>query len=664
MKFVLFFTIFSTLVQATNWNLPYPRTFCQNWGTGTAEIFTNLDMVVMAPNQGLAQKVRLLKPDIILLPTRDWNVGGAVDTLHDVWKLKYASGKVVIPYPNAPENILANHTDLSPLYFGKRYNQAGPDHLAMTDFLTWDGVATDGCWADNIYAANPDSVDFNVNGVAEKAEHPENPNFVNDEWRKGWISFFKNLRSQMPADKVITVNNGGTFFNGDSILNGMMIECLPIFSDAENTLACFDTWYKKPPTPKVFYIDVNLEGDCSGVGLMPTNYQAVRYGVATALMGGAYIGVTEVFHYYFHFYDEFAAELGFKKVSDKHYYALDQNFKVAFFDSGMAILHESSTSHLIRDSELRFLPWYDGPYYFFQGNQDPQRNNGSRFDSLLMSGGGLYGDGVVLLKRPQVVMTDIVVDNSAQSTTPGSTPAGFRTTADWLNGDNTSGGDYYCNRYNNSTYTGIQYAYRYINPGDGSKWARFKPTLNVAGNYEVWEWHGYHGSTAQMASNIPYEIVNGLGDTLRGTLNQQSNSGKWNYLATVNFASGQKGEVYFFNNANGVIMADAVKFIEKIPDPVAIESAVSALNIKPLLSCFPNPVHSQMRISYSVIRSEPLQIKLLDLAGRTRAILFDARGESGEQIFYWDAKHVPAGIYILQLTGQTQKQIIPIIILK
>ncbi|MFN7140932.1 MAG: family 10 glycosylhydrolase, partial [Limisphaerales bacterium] len=66
--------------------------------------------------------------------------------------------------------------------------------------------------------------------------------------------------------------------------------------------------------------------------------------------------------------------------------------------------------------------------------------------------------------------------------------------------------------------------YRYKGPGTGSAYLQFTPNIQVAGKYDVYEWHS-QGSNRTTAAPI---VVNYSGGSQTVTLNQQSNGGKWN----------------------------------------------------------------------------------------------------------------------------------------
>ncbi|UCD30037.1 MAG: hypothetical protein JSV03_06055 [Planctomycetota bacterium] len=91
--------------------------------------------------------------------------------------------------------------------------------------------------------------------------------------------------------------------------------------------------------------------------------------------------------------------------------------------------------------------------------------------------------------------------------------------------------------------------------------AIWTPDIKVAGNYEVFMWHGDdpnydHANNAQIT-------INYSGGSKTVTVDQQKNIGKWNSLGTYKFAKGTKGNIVLNNKANGNVVADAVKLVCK-----------------------------------------------------------------------------------------------------
>jgi hypothetical protein len=98
---------------------------------------------------------------------------------------------------------------------------------------------------------------------------------------------------------------------------------------------------------------------------------------------------------------------------------------------------------------------------------------------------------------------------------------------------------------------------RWKGAGDGTATATWTPTVSRAGNYEVYAWWT---ATTNRATDAPY-IINYNGGTVTIDVNQQVNGGQWNLLDTVPFAQGTSGTVVLTDDANGLVIADAIKLV-------------------------------------------------------------------------------------------------------
>ena len=116
--------------------------------------------------------------------------------------------------------------------------------------------------------------------------------------------------------------------------------------------------------------------------------------------------------------------------------------------------------------------------------------------------------------------------------------------------------------YWNSATTSDEYndetKWIYYSP-DGDATATFTPKILKAGKYEVYEWHGADPQQDH-ATDAPYTI-NYAGGSKTIKINLDENIGKWNLLGTFRFKAGTSGNVTISNNANGNVVADAIKFV-------------------------------------------------------------------------------------------------------
>ena len=99
---------------------------------------------------------------------------------------------------------------------------------------------------------------------------------------------------------------------------------------------------------------------------------------------------------------------------------------------------------------------------------------------------------------------------------------------------------------------------RFIDAGTGLCKATWTPDIPAAGNYSV---HVWWTTNPNRATDAPYTIYyDGGSQTI--DVNQQVNGSQWNQLGTASFpfAAGTSGYVVLSDDANGQVIADAVKF--------------------------------------------------------------------------------------------------------
>src|SRR5215831_18320621 len=107
-----------------------------------------------------------------------------------------------------------------------------------------------------------------------------------------------------------------------------------------------------------------------------------------------------------------------------------------------------------------------------------------------------------------------------------------------------------------SGFYGADYLFR--TPGDGSSSVTWPfPSSAAAGRYSVFaQWSG----GPNRASNASYQVNSGSG-AANVSVNQKTNSGSWQPLGTFDFAPNKGQGVVLTDKADGVVVADAVRFV-------------------------------------------------------------------------------------------------------
>ena len=101
--------------------------------------------------------------------------------------------------------------------------------------------------------------------------------------------------------------------------------------------------------------------------------------------------------------------------------------------------------------------------------------------------------------------------------------------------------------------------------------ATWTPAIAASGNYRVYaKWTAH----ANRATDATYTVVHASGST-PVTVNQQTNGGQWNLLGTFAFTAGASGRIELTDQANGYVIADAIKLV---PEGAAPNSASWPLN--------------------------------------------------------------------------------------
>ncbi|MCX7919919.1 MAG: polysaccharide deacetylase family protein [bacterium] len=150
-----------------------------------------------------------------------------------------------------------------------------------------------------------------------------------------------------------------------------------------------------------------------------------------------------------------------------------------------------------------------------------------------------------------------IIDNSA-SNSRGT----FTSTGSWFSAE-TAGAGFY-GAYGSNYY--------YSNPGAG-RTAMWTPNLLIPGLYRVYAWWDTSTADINRASNAPYTIGY-AGGTTTVYVDQRQIGFQWRLLGTYPFSAGTTGYVRLTDTANGVVIADAIKFIHDSVIPVELSEFV------------------------------------------------------------------------------------------
>ena len=577
-------------------NHRYPRIASFQWGGATPDWYARFDLMdTGAGDPGLARAIKALNPNIVILPTRDWNAGPGSynEEVPDEWKTRHADGSYVKLYSDF-DNYM-DLTDFCPPaksgpWAGKRYNEiVAAWHLSKIDLNVHDGIATDGLW--NSPQSAEGDIDFDRNGVNDFKEQGKGDEWISTQITNGINKILADLRRRMGPDKAILINSGGMHTFGWENTNGMLKEHSVFFyslGDVDYNLGTYHDFMRQAPQPHVLLIDGETSpGVPNHDETIPrNNFRHMRFWLGFTLLGDGYFSFSPPEeHMYTIWYDEFELDLGYPTTDAERIRsgAGDAGgLWVRFFDNGVVVFNGTGAPQNVSNSDLARLRGYAGPYYHFRGGQDPAVNNGARFTGETIAGetGKIHdaeqavtGTSLILLKSPKEVVSDIIIDNWHHATSPGSYQAEL--TGRWNglpNNFDQSGGGHYTLRdrhFEDPNDAATLVGYATTNKGDGSNTALFRPTVGLAGNYEIFEWHGYLGGSpaaVREATNVKYKIKHSGGEKIV-VVDQSQNSGRWNSLGVYYLTTGQQAQITFDNNADGPVMADAIKFAFRGSDP-------------------------------------------------------------------------------------------------
>lgn len=392
----------------------------------------------------------------------------------------------------------------------------------------------------------------------------------------------RKIRQAWPEG--IHIVNAATGFNHSYDLNGLMFEDYPAFdADFEaGVQEIVKDWTSKAQQPHLLIMNQRSRDDEAvedKSNAVADFWGRMRYATALSLLfDETYVmfnfGIEGSPHWATNWwFDEYSVDIG-TPTGDA--YALPNGVYAREFTNGIALVNTTFQPQTVSATAL------DRTYYRFLGGQRPDWNDGREFTSVNLDGwsmngldgrwGKPVGDGIILVSSPQkVVVSDIVIDDEF----PGDTGLGHAVFVhNNIQGSFSHSGMSYesCNGDCNpfvytawSTYPMDNAHYAF--PGDGSKWARWTPRIGVGGEYEIFIWYPdevdqglVNFSRGELASNAKMTIKHASGETSK-EINQKLNGGQWNRVGIYRFNAGTSGFVQISNEANGIVIADAIKFV-------------------------------------------------------------------------------------------------------
>jgi len=519
----------------------YPRigqvTF---YSTGAGpDIWNDHDMVAIRYyNSSDAQKIKAKNPDILLLAANDTLEGTVIEDrtgqpLPEAWYIHDASGKR-IPFWGGYIVNLANEAPVADYIYGhQKFNEFLPRYLKEnTDWNYFDASLFD-TWLSALkwFVPNNDTsnIDLDYDGVADGSS------MVDSRWSAGKETLITNLRNQT-GKPVIPFEGGENFMNG----NGFEFWTQETTASRSWNLSRSLDLLSNAVAPQFDYAN-------SEAGLSDGDYfgPVFRADFTSAQIASNFFGHDEgtMAHRWTYLHDEYEANLGNSTTGASQ---IESGLWIKYFDNGVLIANISGSTKTITAGQLT-----GGHYYRFRGAQNPGFNNGSQFSSVTLAG----VDGIMLLKQPLTLITPIVIDNRPKNMTSlGQNPASY--SGSWSQVSVSSRSGYYL-----ATGWG-ENSEPYAKTTNVGAAATYTPQINIAGDYEVFEWHPDTSADSQgngctnMSVNIYYS-----GNSTTKLINQTVGAGKWNSLGTYNFDATSNERVVMTAGSGCTTVSDAFRWV-------------------------------------------------------------------------------------------------------
>jgi hypothetical protein len=296
--------------------------------------------------------------------------------IDSAWYVHDVSGQKAYFWPGSS---LLNVTDEGPVgASGKRWNEFLPQfiHDEILSTSLWDGVFLDNTF-DGISHFSKTSVDLNRDGVADTTQTED------QAWQAGMKHMLTTLARENP--NAIVIGNGGDAYSNQ--MNGVFFEHFPSWDWAANWKQFRDA-IGQDRQPSYTALNVNTNNAPT-----PGNYQLMRYGLGSALVGGGYYSFDQgdYNHDSTWWYDEYDTSLGVPRsapriIAGGKGSAITSAVWARDFQNGLVLVNSTNASQSVP------LP---GVFERLHGTQDTKQNDGSLVTSITLA----PHDGIVLLRR-------------------------------------------------------------------------------------------------------------------------------------------------------------------------------------------------------------------------------------------------------------------------
>lgn len=341
----------------------------------TLETLSKYDLIVIPAeaqinNRSFAETIRNMNPDIKILayvPSISWNNiwqdrlhSSLYEGIEESFWLKNSQGEQVSIWPETQALDLTS---------------GWKDYLAT--FVAEEILINDEYWDGVFYDEVSDEITWIENVELSSASAD-----LDKTWLNAYTSLFEKTRNLIEDEKII-ISNGSSNLQHAPYVNGRMFESFPTPWEAGGDWNAIMDQYFTLEAETAYQPTIILNSDTSNTG-DNTDYQKVRFGLASTLLGGGYFGFdfgTES-HQQLWRYDEYDAFIGAPTDSAIHN---GQGVWERNFTNGRVLVNSSDSEQTIR---------LGGEFEKIHGTQDAQINDGSIIYSVTLD----PWDGVLLLR--------------------------------------------------------------------------------------------------------------------------------------------------------------------------------------------------------------------------------------------------------------------------
>ncbi len=203
--------------------------------------------------------------------------------------------------------------------------------------------------------------------------------------------------------------------------------------------------------------------------------------------------------------------------------------------------------------------------------------------------------------------------------------------------------------------------FNHTSTGNGDKKISFQSGNIGTGLFDIYGWWTAHSGNA---SNTKFKVKTAT-NTVTIEKSQKKNGGMWNLLTQVTVADTSGITVTISDDADGTIVADAIRIIYHAPT-LSVNKKLIVKNFE-LYQNYPNPFNPTTTIRFRLQKNESVKLRIFNTLGELVATLVDENLTAGiHQVTFNANSHasLSSGIYYYQLTTKSFSETKGMVLLK